>query len=272
MPIGTQSPRVYPADIGAHSSFGTKFFALEARADERTIHMYALGSVEAITVYADGVLGEQEIDITTGSAVAAGHMIELYENGNVFQALVTDVTADVAFDTVEFDAPLPFAFTALGASGRVGIRNANVDGGTPAPFTLAPPTGHIWDIAHLITYIHDQTAMDSSLFGGITALTNGVSYRVYRSATQYEHLDIIKANEEFFVHGWEVDYPENMLTDHYAIRAVKRFGHEREAGAMIRLDGTKGEYLEMLVSDNLTDLDLVKFFAHGYILQDGVPG
>jgi hypothetical protein len=245
---------------------------MEARGDERVLSWYALATTEPVTLYANTTLGDRGLNIVDDTSVAIGWMIELYEDGNVFQALVTGVTPGAGEDALTLDSPLPFAFTIAGATGRVGIRNAAVDGSTTdVPFTIVPPTGHIWDITNLMTYIHDQTAMDSSLFGGLAALTTGVVYRVYRSATVYEHIDNIKSNEEFFEHGWEVDYPPNMLTSHYAIRAYKRWGNEMESGSMLRLNGTKGEYLEILITDDIDALDLVKLVAHGYILQDGVP-
>lgn len=270
MPIGTESPRHWPANTGAHSSYGTKFRALEARGDDRTLGWYLLSDGEAITLYANTTLGDRGMNIVTGTAVATGHMVELFEDGNVFQALVTNVAADVGFDTLTIDCPLPFAFTIAGATGRVGIRNAAVDGSDPnVPFTIEPPANHIWDITRLHFYILDQTAMASNLFGGIAALTHGVVVRVYRSATVYEHLAVFHNNMEFFYKNWYSSWGSNMEEGYYALVSDMIFGNEQQDGAMIRLDGNLGEYLEVLVSDDLEDLDLMKMYAHGYILEDG---
>lgn len=272
MPLGTQSPRHWPANHGAHSSFGTKFRALEARADDRTLGWYLLGEREAVTLYANTTLGDRGMNIVSGTAVATGHMVELFENGNVFQAYVSNVAADVGFDTLTIDVPLPFAFTIAGATGWVGVRNAAVDGdATDVPFTLIPPAGHIWDISRLHFYILDQTAMDSSLFGGITALTSGVVVRVYRSDTVYEHLAVFHHNAEFFYKNWYSSWGSNVESGYYSLVSDLLFGNEQNDGALLRLDGTKGEYLEVLVADDLTDLDLMKLYAHGYILEDSVP-
>jgi hypothetical protein len=247
---------------------------MEARGDDARLNMYLLNHEGAITLFAPApAVGDLSFNIAAGSAVTTGDMIELYQNGHVFQALVTNFVNDVGFDTVTVDTPLPYAFTVLGATGRVGTRNAAVDGAAPnVIFDLRPPTGHIWDVTRMLFYIEGNTAaIAQDLFGNLAALTNGVVLRVRRSAALYEHVANFKNNLEFQINSWEFEIIANMTAPAVALRATKVFGNEQNMGSMVRLNGTDGERLEVIVADDIDALDLVKFHVEGYILEDGEP-
>lgn len=270
MPEGTESPRHWPANTGEHDRFGVKYRAFAARSSKVQFSWYLLNGRETFTLYADATLGDRGFNIDAGSSIAQGDMIELFEDGHIMQATVTNFANDVGFDTVTIDTPLNFAYTILGALGRAGDPNNAVDGDDPdVAATIIPPPNELWEVNNLLIQLHDQTAMDSSLFGGITALTQGLVIRVYRSATAYENLDNIKSNEDFFEQGWQVEYPANVLTDHYLIRANKAFGPSG-FGEVIQLDGNLGEYLEVLVSDDISGLDSAYFVADGYVRNNEI--
>lgn len=52
--------------------------------------------------------------------------------------------------------------------------NMNVDGSTPVVYKYTVPAGKILAVMRVIIYMEDASPFDSILFGGITALTNGV--------------------------------------------------------------------------------------------------
>ena len=266
MPLGTQAPNIYPANKGPHTSTGAKYTGMEARAD-KILNFYLIERQDDFTIVAaapsvDDVAFEADATHT----IAIGDMVEMYEDDVYFQALVTNV----AVDTITVDTPIPYAFTVAGCNGFNGPRNAGVDGSGAGGVTyeIAPPSGQVWDITRLTYYIEDSTAaMTHSLFGNIAALTNGVVLRVKRSASKYEVIQNIKANVDLMVDTDGFVIRADMTAADFGLTSVKEFGNEANSGAMIRLDGSLGESLELVVRDDVSTIDLFKAKVQGYFLD-----
>jgi hypothetical protein len=264
MPYGTDAPNRWPGNKGNYSQVGTKFVAIEGRGDDRAINQYLINHEDTFTISVLGVIDARTFTATAGHTIATGDYVELTDGDKFFQAYVTNVATNV----ITVDSPLPFAFTVAGTTGVNGSHNANKDGSsTEFVLEIAPPSGAIWDIAKINIYIQDATAMDSALFGGITALTEGVYVRVKRSATEYEQLANYKSNLDFTKNSRETEYLANMVTGKYGLLSEVSFGGEQEHGTFIRLDGSLGQKLEVVASENLTTLEELSAFVQGYVLK-----
>jgi hypothetical protein len=69
-----------------------------------------------------------------------------------------------------------------------------VDGSTtPVVYSCGPPPDTVWLLARLILYMESATAMDSTTFGDIAALANGVSVKCnnHNIATWRDNVDIM---------------------------------------------------------------------------------
>lgn len=261
MPIGTEAPNIYPADGPRNKITGTRFSAVEARGGSRLLNWLASDRADTFTLDATVTINTKSFDVVAGHTITAGQVLEFFEDGVVFQATVTNV----ATDTITIDKSLPYAFTAS-ALGYSGASNMNVDGAsTEVVYVIQPPVEQVWDIATLNLFIQDATAMDSSLFGGITALTEGVTLRLWHSATEYEDLAVFKSNADFFLYGGNAAYQANMVTGKYGLNWSNQFVAEH--GGLLRLDGSKSERLEIIISETLTGLEVFRALTSGYILK-----
>jgi len=266
MPIGTQSPRVYPANTGPYTSTGARYAGMEARAG-KILDLFLLEREDTFTLVAVApAVGDYDIEADATHTIGIGDMIELYEDDVYFQALVLNVVGD----TITLDTPIPYAFTVAGALGINGVRNAAVNGSvTAVVYEVAPPAGQVWDITKLAYYIEgDTAAMTHSLFGDIAALTNGVVTRVKRSDDKYEVLHNAKANVDFIDDSSDFKVRADMTATSFGATVFRTLGNEAASGAMIRLVGNLGEKLEFVVQDNLSTLVLLKVKAQGYFLDD----
>ena len=133
---------------------------------------------------------------------------------------------------------------------------------TPESFRYVCPTGHDVICHRVIVSIGDATITDSSKYGGINALTNGIELSVRHSDDSLiETLTPfpIKTNGDWA----RICYDTVVLaglgvgTDYVAIRwTFSKSGHP------IVLSG--GQYIEVVAQDDFTGLDNHSFFFQGY--------
>ena len=266
MPIGTQDPRFYPANIGPRTSTGAKYYGMEARAG-KILDLYFLNREDTFTLVAPApTVSGYDIEVDATHTIGVGDWIELYEDDVYLQAQALGV----AGDTITLDTPIPFAFTVAGALGINGVRNAAVDADpTPMVFEVAPPAGQVWDVTKTSLFIEGATAaMTHSLFGDIAAIANGIVFRVKRSAAKYEILHNIKANVDLMIDTDATAVSAAMTAATFGLFSFKTFGNEGASGAMLRLDGDLGEKLELLIQDDIDALTYLHAKAHGYFLYE----
>jgi hypothetical protein len=266
MPIGTQDPSIYPATQGPITSTGAKYAGMEARGD-KLLNMHLIQHEDDFTLVAPApAVGDVDIEVDATHTIAIGDYVEVHEDDVYFQALVLNVVGD----TITLDTAVPYAFTVAGAAGINGTPNAAVNGSaTPVVYELSPPAGQIWDITKLMFYLEDATvAMTHSLFGNLTALANGVSLRVMRSADKYEQIANFKINADFSLNSFETKVSADMTSGDFGMYSSKTFGNEGESGSVIRLNGDANESLQVVINDDISALDLFELMAFGYFLDD----
>lgn len=127
---------------------------------------------------------------------------------------------------------------------------------TSDTYFIAPPAGTIYALNRLNAYVEDgiNEKFGADLYGGIAALTTGIDISVEdangrlklltpKRIQKIGHWGLLAGVDMFFT-----DFPASS-----ADMAMIRWTFEKGGGA-IWLNGDKGEFLQMVIHDDLSDL------------------
>jgi hypothetical protein len=273
MPIGTEEPNLYPADTklsrrivdnDTNARVNLTGTALDvAIQDQHTdvINLQPILIEGTFTLDADTILDTYEIEATTGHGVSPGDKINLKEGVNFYQGNVLSV----AVDTITIDTPMPRVFTTAATCER-GIANMNVNGNvTRQIFEVSPPVGVSWDITQLSGLIQDDVVMDSSKFGGIAGLTKGVVLRVNNG--NHQIIGNVKTNGSISMIADLFIYDDKAPPTKYAAYFKRRYASSNNLGVALRIDGSIGDKLEIIIQDDLTALESVFVVFGGHVVE-----
>ncbi len=258
-----------PLETSARGSKGSAMFIQDQTTPVLTIPM--LNTRTAITLAATAAVNQNIIVLEPGHGVTVGEIVELAKanESNFMQASAVVV----ATDTITLDSPLNTEYvpadTALASSS-----NMLVDGSsTPVIFSILPLPTQAGDMVRIILELNGgaNQVMDFSKFGSDAALTKGVVVRINNGDGTYRNLFNFKRNGDFIRQGFDHGFLEpktgNTITG-FVSRVT--WGGQNKHGVVIRLDGSLGESLEIVVQDALDATNNTLFFigAQGHELQE----
>lgn len=223
------------------------------------------------TLAADTVVGAYTVTLTAGHGLTAGNVGDILEladstNGSFFiQIGITGVAGDV----ITVDSPVNRIYTTTQSLVSISSDSLNVDGSvTPVVFSILPFSLQSGDMVRTICEMRDDAEMDFTTFGGGPALTNGCVMRVNHGDGTYSHLYNFKDNGDIIEQSFDFEFllpKTGNSTRGFAARIT--WGGQSNHGAVIRLDGSLGEALEVIVQDDLTGLVRMHWTAQGSELQ-----
>lgn len=211
----------------------------------------------------DAVIDEYTVQVVDGTSVVNGTYVCMQEGERAFQA---QVISGGGTNTLTIDTPLDFSFTTE-ASVSNRTPQLNVDGSvTPVIATLGPIPCNSWDITRVIMSMTHAASGDDGKFGGITALTNGIVLR--KSNGDHHTIFNAKTNGELRERMYDVTYNDKAPAGTYGTSTRRSFAGPDKNGVTIRLDGDKGDKLEILIQDDLTTLTSFRVVAQGHLVED----
>ena len=119
-------------------------------------------------------------------------------------------------------------------------------------------------INRVIITVEDGTINNGAEYGGITALTNGILFRLKDSSDNViiEYIqDPIKKNSDISALCYDSDVVAGFSTGNDTLQARWTFGN---SGHPLVLKGGSGDYLEVLARDNFTGLVRNRWLFQGY--------
>lgn len=125
--------------------------------------------------------------------------------------------------------------------------------GLPATYKIVPPPGFMYELYRLNAVLEDATKFSGDLYGGISALSNGIVITTEGAAgviTDHTPQPIKKSGHWALVAG--VDMAMTDFTTGNDIITVR--WTFTKGGGVIKLDGRKGEYMQVNVQDTLAGL------------------
>jgi hypothetical protein len=208
--------------------------------------------------------GSYELDLIDSFGFLSGDVVIVeIENEVVFFA--RQIGSPVG-NVITLDTPLDRDFDESETSIYTATDNMNVDGSAfPESFQIGLVSGTdelTFDITRLMGYIQDGTAMDDSKFGGIPALTNGILLRIVGLTTTT--IWNLKSNADISLLCYDISYTDKAPAGSYGLKFRNSFAGREKHGVTIRL--SPGEYLEILIQDDLTDLEKFNIMAQGHVV------
>lgn len=228
------------------------------------INSYAVkvsGSV--MTLASNITLGSYTAVMTAGHTFVNGDTFYIAQDDKSFMATVLNV----ATNTLTLDTPFDYAFPSASSVVFEVSKHMNVDGSsTTQIFEIATGAASTisLDIYSLRLHIMDNTAMDESTFGGISALTRGlVCRKVSANGSQYFYWNA-KTNGELSIMIDNTEYSTKAPSGQYAV--MFQWKIRETHGVSIRIE--PGDKLELLVQDDLTSLTSMECTVQGHVVTN----
>ncbi len=218
-------------------------------------------STPSTTLSVEALAGNTSITVTSATGFAIGMWLHI-EGDNVenVHPKITNIVGNV----ITIDRPLDWTHP-IGSTVDNSLLNMNVVGGLASPqsFIVVPKPGEVWHLKKLSIAMIHSSAGDFGLFGNLTALTNGVALRRYDGLTgHFDTFTIWRSNGTI---------DEDMGTVKFVTRSggggsygTAAQGYFDDTGTVVYLNGDNGDYLEVLVQDDLSGLASFKMKAQGH--------
>lgn len=210
--------------------------------------------------------GSYSFIVADATGFSAGNVVSiLLGKSKLYQTFITGVDGA----TITTATPSPYDVEA-DSRVRTGEQNMNVDGSvTPQVFRIKPPEGVAWDIYSISVAITDKTAMDDSKFGGLSALSKGVYlYRYSESEDMPIGVATTNGQARLLAGPNNFAYADKAAAGYYGLTAKFDFASKTGDGVSVRVDGSMGEELRLVVQDDLTGLDSFNIVCAGHVVDD----
>lgn len=138
--------------------------------------------------------------------------------------------------------------------------NGTID--SPVIYTVKPTDGEVWHIVRILAIITHGSAGDLSKIGDQAALTNGIIIREKKSDGTYQSLgQNIRSNGDMKLKGYDLDFTDKAGGGNHG--TTWRFTLAR-VGAIVKLDGSLGEELQILLPDSTVGNITMEIVAEGH--------
>lgn len=251
--------------IGSHISADGVHYALDihtAHIHNELVNRHFLDFDTATESPSVAIVAEDTVILvadTTGFVVG-GHIVIRDASSNIHEHHF-NIVAVVLNTSITVNRPIDIAYT-TSATLEVVLMNMNVTGSLAVPllYEIKAPSTEVWHINRVLISITDDVVMDDAKFGGIAALTNGVVLR-YNGSTIHTMSHWL-ANQHMIEDMYDITYSSKAPAGSYGLRG--RFSFDK-SDVVIRIDGSAGDTLEILIQDDLTALTTFTVKAQGHI-------
>ena len=213
------------------------------------------------TLSAPVLAGARVLPVDNVIGLLVGDEIRI-KNGSIEATFPIIVGINV--NDIEIDRPIDRDFL-LGDSVEQVTSNIKVDGSiTPVSFKLTPDGDEVWHIVRfLIGMVHDSAA-DDSKFGDRSALEKGCVFRAYDGSTGlFRTYTVWKTNFDIKMDMFDLVYTDKAGAGNFGTNG--RGSIDIATGATPKISGANGDYLELLVQDDLTGLIRFNLKGQGHI-------
>jgi hypothetical protein len=168
-----------------------------------------------------------------------------------------------AGSVISLDTPVDIVLPNGSAIAAV-TTNMAVDGSVTTQIFQIGPTGPgstaVTEVTRIMGHILDSTAMDDGKFGGMTALTNGVVFR--KNDGVISNYWNVKTNADLALLCYNFQYSDKAPGGQFGANFRNTYAGQGAHGVVLEL--LPGEYLEILIQDDLTALDEFTMMAQGH--------
>ena len=208
--------------------------------------------------------GDTNITVDDATGFVVGDTVQI-EDG-VIETTFPTIT-NIASTVFTLDRPLDFSFDINDTVEVVDEgMDVNASLASPVSFKLIPDGTQLWHVISVTISMVHSSAADDSKFGDIAALTNGIVFRGYNgTANRYRTLTNWKTNGDIKLDFGEVTYSDKAGGGAHGTQGIVSI--KFRAGAVPSIDGNKGDFLEILIQDDITGLSSIKIKSQGHIIR-----
>lgn len=242
---------VIPLEVSSRGSRGVPTFVQDQTTNPLSVPL--LKSRVMTNLAVNGVIGDTNVTLAPAHGAVVGDILELADLVTLdlfMQATILNVVADV----ITIDQPLNHAYLTTDTA-VISEKTMLVNGSLTSPiiYSILPLPTQAGDILKIILDIRATADMDFSSFGGAAALTNGCVVRVKQENGDFRNLFNFKTNGDFIQQGFDHQFliPKGGNTTRGFTSKIT-WGGSGNHGVAIRLEGSKGEELQVLIQDDLT--------------------
>jgi len=206
--------------------------------------------------------GDTSLAVTSVTGFVVGNHIHVLNGDNEYVfPKITDITSLV----ITVDSPFSNAYPTAGTSIEHIIVDLSNTAGTlssPVIYKIEPQAGEKFHLLRMLGSITGSTPNDDGLFGGLTALTNGCVIRRYDGTTgTFGKFTTWHANLDLINDMFDVVYSD---APKQGLQGLRFRWTISKVGVAVKLDGAAGDYVEILIQDDLTALDSFTIKAQGH--------
>ena len=212
------------------------------------------------TVATLAAVNTRDLDLVDSTGFVVGTQLQV--NSGLDNPLLYTIRAKVG-DVITLDGLLD-SEVAVGFEVHQVVTDMAViaSAGAPLTYIVTPPVGEVWHITRFIITMTHTGAGDLGLFGNIAAVTNGMIVRgkvggKYRSFTNWK----TNANIKKDMYDVEFDTRSGGSGTH----GTSGRGSFSRIGVAIRLDGSLGDELHIVLQDSYVLLDSLEVNGQGHI-------
>jgi hypothetical protein len=230
----------------AHHRMWNHYFNLETAVENTTDGITAVDSKTIVLNDATGFNVGDKIDIHAGA-------VHVHSYREIISIATDTLTIDAGVDTA-----LPDGSQIDQTSFNMAVNGAV----TPQVFIMKPRGTEVIDITRMITQMVHSASASDILFGGITALTNGVHIRKnINNGESYSTIAIWKSNKDLKEDMYDVTYGATAGAGNKSTTGRWTF---EKSGAVVNLVASNNEFLEFIVQDDLTGLEDLQVKCQGH--------
>lgn len=225
---------------------------------------FLFGRIDNLTITTSQAnIEDRTLTLSSTTGFVDGTVVGVFDadDPNVFY-LGTQIGAPVG-NVITLDTPIDQTLVS-GSSVASTTTNMAVDGSSVTQKFQIGPVGpgstQIVDITRIMGNILDSSTMDDGKFGGLPALTNGVVLRLNNSVIQ--NIWNVKKNADLKLICHNFTYSDKAPGGQFGCNWRNTYAGQSSHGVVIEL--LPGDFLEILVQDDLTGLDDFKMMAQGH--------
>ena len=232
------------------------------------LDLYFIKSLGANSLAVQTTPNDLSITLNDATGFIANDWIGIFSPEGIFY-FGTQLGAP-AGNVITLDTPIDKVFV-VGANVIRATKNMVVDGSvTPQIFQVGPvglTTATKIDITRIMGYIQSESAMDDSLFGSVSALTNGVVLR--HNNDVIDNLWNVKTNGDIGLICFDSTSSNRAPAGSFGFRFRNTYAGSAKHGVTLRLE--PGDILEAIVQDELNNasdkMELFHLMAQGHIVE-----
>lgn len=212
------------------------------------------------TLASVSAIGATSIILADATGFVVGDIIQI--NNGVIETTFPQITI-ITTNTLTLDRPLDFSY-GIGDIVEVVHADLTTDLGslaTPTSHKLQPEENVIWHIERIIISMTHSSAATDDKFGNLAPLANGIVLRAFING-RFGTFTVWKTNRDIRLDMYDVEYTDKAGSSLFGTHARGSFNR---IGVTIRLDGSKGDYLEALVQDDIRTMNSLFINGQGHI-------